>query len=162
MPDLRLPSQPQSITAHRPVPNYILGERGSTTVWTTWLAVAAPRQRVEPATSWFQVERPTPCVTAPIPSLIMYTDTKVQKKNSLHLQHSNMNTIFIKSILNATVRDTPFTRYSRLSNRLSFVKRVWQPVECLYTRYNRLSNRFDNRSDNRFDNRFYRVNGAWQ
>jgi len=25
------------------------------------------------------------------------------------------------------------------------VKRVWQPVECLYTRCNRLSNRFDNR-----------------
>ena len=25
------------------------------------------------------------------------------------------------------------------------VKRVWQPVECLYTRYNRLSKRFDNR-----------------
>ena len=35
------------------------------------------------------------------------------------------------------------------------VKRVWQPVECLYTRYNRLSNRFHNR----FDNRLYRVNG---
>jgi len=95
---------------------------------------------------------------------------------------------------------TPFTRYSRLSNRLrlyrvnkhptgcqpcwtnshcSFnrlpnrlvqrvwqpavhtiqpvvkpvVKRVWQPVDCLYTRYNRLSSRFDNR----FDNRLYRV-----
>jgi len=34
------------------------------------------------------------------------------------------------------------------------VKRVWQPVECLYTRYNRLSNRFDNR--------LYRINGAYQ
>jgi len=32
------------------------------------------------------------------------------------------------------------------------VKRVSQPVECLYTRYNRLSNRIDNR--------LYRVNGA--
>ena len=32
------------------------------------------------------------------------------------------------------------------------VKRVWQPVECLYTRYNQLSNRFDNR--------LYRVNGS--
>jgi len=31
---------------------------------------------------------------------------------------------------------------------------VWQPVECLYTRYNRLSNRFDNR--------LYCVNGALQ
>jgi len=31
-----------------------------------------------------------------------------------------------------------------------------EPVECLYTRYNRLSHRFDNR----FDNRLYRVNGA--
>ena len=38
------------------------------------------------------------------------------------------------------------------------VKGVWQPVECLYTRYNRLSKRFDNR----FDNRLYRVNGASQ
>jgi len=36
------------------------------------------------------------------------------------------------------------------------VKRVWQPVECLYTRYNRLWNPFDNR----FDNRLYHVNGA--
>jgi len=32
------------------------------------------------------------------------------------------------------------------------VKWVWQPVECLYTRYNRLSNRFNNR--------LYRVKGA--
>ena len=99
---------------------------------------------------------------------------------------------------------TPFTRYSRLSNRLynwfdnrlneqwlfvqqgcqtgcttglttslttgcihgtavvkPVVKRDWQPVECLYTRYNRLSKRFDNnRFDNRFDNRLYPVNGA--
>ena len=31
------------------------------------------------------------------------------------------------------------------------------PVECFYTRYNRLSHRFDNR----FDNRLYRVNGAF-
>jgi len=36
------------------------------------------------------------------------------------------------------------------------VKRVWQPVECLYTRYSRLLNRLDNR----FDNRLYRVHGA--
>ena len=46
------------------------------------------------------------------------------------------------------------------------VKRVWQPVACLYTRYNRLSYRFDNRLsyrfDNRFDNSLYRVNGAWE
>jgi len=54
-----------------------------------------------------------------------------------------------------------------------FVKRVWQPVECLCTRYNQLSNPFDNWFDNRlsyiqtfnrlwnrFDNRLYRVNGA--
>jgi len=34
------------------------------------------------------------------------------------------------------------------------VKRVWQLVECLQTRYNRLSNRLYNR----FDNRLYRVN----
>jgi len=48
------------------------------------------------------------------------------------------------------------------------VKRVWQPVECLYTWYNRLLNRFNNRSciqtfnqlSNRFDNRLYRTNGA--
>jgi len=38
------------------------------------------------------------------------------------------------------------------------VKRVLQPVECLCTRYNRLSIRFDN--DNRFDNRLHRVSGA--
>ena len=31
-----------------------------------------------------------------------------------------------------------------------------QPVECLYTRYNRLSNRFLNR----FNNRLYRLNGV--
>jgi len=37
------------------------------------------------------------------------------------------------------------------------VKRVWQPAECLYRRYNPLSNRFDNRFDNGFDNRLYRV-----
>jgi len=57
----------------------------------------------------------------------------------------------------ATVRSTGcqtglynrmYTWYSRLSNGLS----VWQPVECLYTRYNRLSDRFDNR--------LYRVNGS--
>jgi len=33
---------------------------------------------------------------------------------------------------------------------------VWQPVECLYARYNRLSNQLYNR----FDNRLYRVNGV--
>ena len=38
--------------------------------------------------------------------------------------------------------------------------RDWQPVECLYTRYNRLWSRVDNWFDNRFDNRLYRVNGA--
>ena len=32
-----------------------------------------------------------------------------------------------------------------------------QTVECLYTRYNRLSYRCDNRFDNRIDNRLYRV-----
>jgi len=61
------------------------------------------------------------------------------------------------------------------------VKRVWQPVECLYTRYNTrytipahsdfifcaiqillltyllTYNRLSNRFDNRFDNRLYRV-----
>jgi len=44
------------------------------------------------------------------------------------------------------------------------VKRVWQRlkqrVECLYTRYNRLSNRFYKWFYNRFDNNLYRVNGA--
>ena len=39
---------------------------------------------------------------------------------------------------------------------------VWQPVECLYTRYSWLSNRLSNAFDNRFDNRLYRVNGAYQ
>ena len=34
------------------------------------------------------------------------------------------------------------------------VKPFWQPVKCLYTRYNRLSNGLYNR----FDNRLYRVN----
>jgi len=38
------------------------------------------------------------------------------------------------------------------------VKRVWQPVGCLFTRYSRLSNRFYNR----LDNRLYRVNGVWR
>jgi len=51
------------------------------------------------------------------------------------------------------------------------VKWIWQPVECLYTRHNRLSNRFDNQlygvykhlpsCQTGFDNRLYRVNGAW-
>ena len=35
------------------------------------------------------------------------------------------------------------------------IQPVVKPVECLYTRYNRLSNRLYNR----FDNRLYRVNG---
>jgi len=35
---------------------------------------------------------------------------------------------------------------------------VWQPVECLFTRYSRLSNQMYNR----FDNRLYRVNGVSQ
>jgi len=34
---------------------------------------------------------------------------------------------------------------------------VWQPVECLYTRYNRLSIRLSNGFDNRFDNRVERT-----
>ena len=42
------------------------------------------------------------------------------------------------------------------------VKPPWQPVEYLYTRYNRLSERLSkqllNRLYNRFDNRLYRVN----
>jgi len=37
------------------------------------------------------------------------------------------------------------------------VKTVWQPVECLYTRYNRLLNQLSYRSHNRLDNRLYRV-----
>jgi len=37
------------------------------------------------------------------------------------------------------------------------VKPVWQPVKCLYTRYNRLSNLLSNRLPNRFDNRLYCV-----
>jgi len=41
------------------------------------------------------------------------------------------------------------------NSRRSF-NRVWQPVECLYTRYDWLSNRFDNR----FDNMLYRVSGT--
>jgi len=100
---------------------------------------------------------------------------------------------------------TTFTRYNWLSNRYDnrfdnrveqtatvrstgcqtglyivkpVVKRVWQPFECLYTRYNRLSNRFDsrlyrvysqlsnrrlsNRLLNRFDNQLYRVNGVFK
>ena len=44
-----------------------------------------------------------------------------------------------------------YTRYSCFVKPV--VKRVWQSVECLYTRYNRLSNRLSNR----FDNRLYRV-----
>ena len=34
---------------------------------------------------------------------------------------------------------------------------VWQPVECLYTRYSRLSRRLSNGFDNRFDNRVKRT-----
>jgi len=34
------------------------------------------------------------------------------------------------------------------------VKPIWQLVECLFTRYSRLSNRFDNR--------LYSVNGVWE
>jgi len=49
----------------------------------------------------------------------------------------------VKSVVQP-VDNRLYTRYSRLSN---------QPVECLYTGYNRLSNGFDNR----FDNRLYRV-----
>jgi len=54
-----------------------------------------------------------------------------------------------------------------------FVQPTWQPVGCLYTRYNLLSNwlwpvvsciqtfkRLSNRFDDRFDNRLYRVNRA--
>jgi len=44
--------------------------------------------------------------------------------------------------------------YSMFKPRLhNVVKPVWQPVKCLYTRYNRLSIRLSNR----FDNRLYRV-----
>ena len=62
------------------------------------------------------------------------------------------------------ISNTPFTRYSRLSNRLCnrfdnrlhrvnkiqpilkpVVKPVWQPVGCLYAPYNLLSNRLSNR-----------------
>jgi len=45
---------------------------------------------------------------------------------------------------------TPFTRYNQLSNRL-WNRCVWQPVECSYTRYSRLSNGFDNQFDNRVE-----------
>jgi len=34
---------------------------------------------------------------------------------------------------------------------------VWQPVECLYIRYSRLSNRLSNGFDNRLDNRIERT-----
>jgi len=77
---------------------------------------------------------------------------------------------------------TPFTRYNRLSIRLSngtdnrFDNRVERTgtvrsTGCqtelynrfdnrLYTRYSRMSNRLSNRFDNRFNNRLYHVNGA--
>ena len=45
-----------------------------------------------------------------------------------------------------------YTRYSGFVKPV--VKQVWQPVECLYTRYNRLSYLFDNRLYR------VRVNGA--
>ena len=53
------------------------------------------------------------------------------------------------------VPDTPFTRYNRLSNRLSngFDNRL---NVCIHDT-TRLSNRLDNRFDNGFDNRLYRV-----
>jgi len=47
------------------------------------------------------------------------------------------------------------------------VKWVWQPVECLYTRYNCLSNRFDNQLYRVYKHLTclttgcYRVHGAW-
>jgi len=44
----------------------------------------------------------------------------------------------------------------RLSNRPSVEQPIIQPVECLYTRYKRLSNRLSNW----FDNWLYRVNGV--
>jgi len=59
----------------------------------------------------------------------------------------------------ATVRSTDCQTglYNRFDNRLyTRYSRFVKPVECLYTRYNRLPNRFDNP----FDNRLCRVNGA--
>ena len=48
---------------------------------------------------------------------------------------------------------------NRLSNSCitALTNTVWQPIECLYTRYSRLSNRLSNGIDNRFDNRVERT-----
>jgi len=53
MPDLRLPSQSQSVTARWPVPNYAIWCDRGTRVWTTGpeCIAAAFRARVEPAGS---------------------------------------------------------------------------------------------------------------
>ena len=66
-PGLRLPSQPQSITAPWPVPSYTawwqrhIGVNNLPKVITQLL----PRVGFEPTTCWSQVQRSTRCATAP-------------------------------------------------------------------------------------------------
>ena len=57
--DLRLPSQPQGITAHDRYKNILLGDRG-TRMLTTGLRLLTEiaRQVIEPATAESQVQRP--------------------------------------------------------------------------------------------------------
>ena len=66
-PGLRLPSQPHSITAPRPVPSYTawwqrhIGVNNLPKVVTQLL----PRVGFEPTTCWLQVQRSTCCATVP-------------------------------------------------------------------------------------------------
>ena len=91
-----------------------------------------------------------------------FADLKTLKSTTLQSQSSSEST----SNMHLSIPYTPFTRYNRLSNGFDSrvertavrptavcqtgCQRVWQPVECLYTRYNRLSktsltkNQFDN------------------
>jgi len=69
-PNLRLPCQPQRVTAHRPVPNYDCFMTGTKQLARSRYA-AALRLGVESAT-WSQViRRPTRCATTPPTTLLL-------------------------------------------------------------------------------------------
>jgi len=60
-------------------------------------------------------------------------------RTPLTTRYIQIDSLISSDSIRLNVRNTPFTRYSRLSNRL----------------YNRFDNRLNNRYDNRFDNRLY-------
>ena len=87
-------------------------------------------------------------------------DNRVEQTNCSFVQHGcqtllNEQPLFVQPVVVQPVWQPAVYTIQLFVKPV--VKWVWQPVECLYTRYNQLSNQIDNRFDNGFHHRLYHV-----